>query len=548
MRLDLLFPTPEGIEHLNSIYLWKCAQPPEFDAESVNSSSQMTLEQNEERKRLGRMLYFGKIYFDEWRGAEGWTIDRLLWRHRFEGYQRWITLPRPDAPTRELGALHLLPVEILNMVISQLDVATLDRFKAANRRAFQAVNCHQTFRLLNEEAHDVLRALRAVHLSHVYSVQAVFEALCSEKCTQCGDFGGYMYLAALERICWRCFVEKDRYSPLTEMAALRSFGLTCEILDGLPRFQSYPGGYSLRSREDDIRTYTNGFIQLIDRDAAEQAGVALHGSKEAMDAYVASTNPTVWEGLKEEFDRREKIRIAQRAEKWLIARNKWKTREFHKMEVHERREARRKKKEEEIRGNKDQCAPPDALGSQALHESGLHEDTDDESISTVACSLSEIDEEGEPHFSNSNKTSSSNNSSMSSQEDLAEISVSLEPHGDPSHWSNHRMRFLGTTRVPWLNRQARRTEWGFHCVGCLHCRWPGTVHEHDRWWAIRANERNGLDWTTRRDREFIFSTFKDHLEEYGPIEDKFHRCSCCNKGSCRDSSKETIQHRLYWKA
>ena len=547
---DYHFLTPEGIAHLNSVYLWQCAQPPEFDAKSVQSSGQMTAEQNAERKRLGRMLYFGKIYFNRWRGEEGWTIDRLLSRRRFEGYQRWITIPKTDAPTGDLGALHILPVEILDMVISHLDIATLDRFKAANRRAFQAVNFHPTFKLLNEEAQAVLCALRAVHLSHAHSLQAVYEALCSEKCTQCGDFGGYMYLAALERVCWRCFVKKDRYSPLTEIAALKSFGLTYETLDGLPRFQSYPGGYSMLEKERDIRTYTNGFIQLIDRDAARQAGVALHGSKEAMDAYVVNTNPTVWAAFKEEFDRREKIRIAQRAEKWRTARNKWKIRELEKWEAHKRIRARAEKKEEEIRERKDRCARPNILGSQAKNESGLHEDSDDESVST-ACSVSEIDEgmdeEGELHSSNSNKTCSSDTSSVSSQENLSESSAGLERDGDLSHWYDNRMRFLGTTRVPWLNRQARRTEWGFHCVGCLHCRWPGKGDGHNRR-SNRPSERNGLMWTMRRDREFIFSTFKDHLEEYGPIEDEYHRCSCRNRRSCRESSQECIHHRLFWKA
>ena len=489
----------EEYAHLNSIHLWQCAQPPQFDATSVNSVSKMTAEQNEERKRLMRMIFFKECDMDQA------TINQSIMRPLpYEKYQEWIFVPKTDAPTTELGALHILPIEILDMIISHMDIATLDRFKAVNRRAFRVVNFHEIFKLLNEEAHDVLRAMRAVHVSHAYSLQAVFDALCSEKCTQCGDYGGYMYLAALERVCWRCLVTKDHYSPMREMAALESFGLTYEILENrLPRLQTYPGGYSFTEKMYDIPKITGGFVQLIDRNAAEQAGIARHGSREAMDAYVASTNPTVLETLKKEVDRREDIRITQRAEKWHKARNEWKIRMLLKMKVGRRITAREEEKKQEIRERKEQCARFDTLGLQPLIRSELlHEDTGGESVDSV----SEIDEDSELH-------------SLILDIKKVQIRAQIERN------DTYDMRFLGTTRIPWLNRQAKRTEWGFHCVGCQHCQ-----------------RRTG----NSREREFIFPTFKDHLKECGPIEDGFHRCDCCDKGSCRELSGGRLDHALFW--
>jgi hypothetical protein len=158
-------------------------------------------------------------------------------------HRRHIILTETLPPTACLGRLDRLPLEIINGIISLLDIAAVDQLKVVNRRAFAVANSHPQFKLLNWEAHDALRGIRAIKISHTITVQTLIERLCASQCVECGEFGGYMYLVTFERVCRRCFEKNDRYSPLREIAALKKFGLTPEILDPLPRFQSYPGSY-----------------------------------------------------------------------------------------------------------------------------------------------------------------------------------------------------------------------------------------------------------------------------------------------------------------
>ena len=72
-------------------------------------------------------------------------------------------------------------------------------------------------------------------------------------------------------------------------------------------------------------------------------------------------------------------------------------------------------------------------------------------------------------------------------------------------WSGHAMeplRYMAMMRVPWLNRQSGRDEWGFHCVGC------------------EQNQR----WPNHARRDYIMSTFKDHLKECGEIKGVDRTC------------------------
>jgi hypothetical protein len=523
---------PERIAYLNSLHLWHCAQPPEFDATSIKSSLPMAAEQNEERERLGQMAYFGRQNSGLWNGWKGeqQTIDRIL--PQATGYHPWTYIVETGIPSADLGALKAMPTEILDNIISLLDIATIDQFKAVNRRVYEAVNSHRHFGLLNREADGTLRALRAINVSYIFSVQAVFEALCVKECTRCGDFGGYMYLPALERLCWQCLETNDRYVPMREMTALRTMGLTLEVLDKLPRFQSYPGGYYVRRAKYNPRKFTYNFLQLIDREAAEQAGVALHGSKAAMDAFVASAGPATWKQHKEEIDRREEERLAKRVEKWRAARDKWKARELHKHEIWHRREAR----EAPVHGPRwiKDANNTGIAGPQARDGNGpCEDDTDNESISTT-CPSNYLESDADDELPSGPKVSdesTDDESCNSSQEEGA---------AETGGWLDRTLRFHGVTRVPWLNRSAQRTEWGFHCVGCLHCRWSG---------GRRPSERKGLSWDVRRRREFVFPTFRKHLEEYGPIEGEYHRSVCCDTGRCRrdPSAEQIVHHELFWR-
>ena len=80
----------------------------------------------------------------------------------------------------------------------------------------------------------------------------------------------------------------------------------------------------------------------------------------------------------------------------------------------------------------------------------------------------------------------------------------------PNSWNQCHLRYMAVIRVSWLNRRSRRDEWGFHCTGCGDRLYDQVI------------------------REFIMSTFREHLKECGPIKDGVHHINdCCNKGTCK---------------
>jgi hypothetical protein len=58
-------------EIINSLYLWACAQPAEFE-EAAALNKYLTPSQNEKCKQLAKLVYFG------WRKTGFWTLDRNL--------------------------------------------------------------------------------------------------------------------------------------------------------------------------------------------------------------------------------------------------------------------------------------------------------------------------------------------------------------------------------------------------------------------------------------------------------------------------------------
>ncbi|KAH8754776.1 hypothetical protein F5883DRAFT_431145 [Diaporthe sp. PMI_573] len=178
-------------------------------------------------------------------------------------------------PTVGLGILDSLPLEVLNVVISVLDIAAMSRFKAVNRRAFQVVNAHPQVQLLIWQAQEVLRGFFAVKLAATVTVETLVARLAESRCVECGDFGGYMYLLTLERFCAWCAQKTDRIVAVQELVALARFGLTPEALRSIPRFEKFPAP---THHEPDEGKY----LPLFDRESVLKAAIARHGSEEAM--------------------------------------------------------------------------------------------------------------------------------------------------------------------------------------------------------------------------------------------------------------------------
>jgi hypothetical protein len=171
----------------------------------------LTPPQNEERKQLAKLAYFGwRSRKTSFRTLDG-NLPRLDRSFYFDKRKsRRIFLAEIGPPKAGLGTLNRLSPEILDHIISLLDISALDQFKAVNRRGFEAVNAHSQFKVINRQAHGILRGLRAIKTGHMINVQVLFEKLCTSQCNECSDYGGYIYLVTFRRVCCRCFMKKDR--------------------------------------------------------------------------------------------------------------------------------------------------------------------------------------------------------------------------------------------------------------------------------------------------------------------------------------------------
>jgi hypothetical protein len=66
---------------------------------------------------------------------------------------------------------------------------------------------------------------------------------------------------------------------------------------------------------DSLPRTSRNYISLIDRESAYGAGIARHGSLEAMQEYVANADSNIWKSYEKEIEEREKKLAAERAVK-----------------------------------------------------------------------------------------------------------------------------------------------------------------------------------------------------------------------------------------
>lgn len=147
------------------------------------------------------------------------------------------------------------------------------------------------------------------------------------------------------------------------------------------------------------------------------------------------------------------------------------------------------------------------------------EDTDNESISTFVFE-SDMD----------NTSDDGTKDDITYADSNAKKREFEAPSSKDSDEDDERFRYKAVMRVPWLNRKSRVEEWGFHCVGCEGCD----------------------QWPDHANRDFIMSTFREHLKECGPIRAGVHHIDdCCEKGTCkkkREDNHRTIYDRPFWRS
>jgi len=110
---------------------------------------------------------------------------------------------KPRAPVAGLGPFGRLPNEIAWMILTQLDLASLDNLRRVNRRARQLVICLPPLRCVAKLARQAMEALIATELASHFFIADLERALQTETCP-CGEFAPLVFLPHLRKGCLGC--------------------------------------------------------------------------------------------------------------------------------------------------------------------------------------------------------------------------------------------------------------------------------------------------------------------------------------------------------
>lgn len=106
-----------------------------------------------------------------------------------------------------VGFLDQLPLELLFDILCRLDVYSLFKFRQTNIRSRQLVNS------LNQYQRVVLHGLNLfcamlpmlrTRMATEIILLDFYTALCTETCTLCGEFSGFMSIPSWTRCCSKC--------------------------------------------------------------------------------------------------------------------------------------------------------------------------------------------------------------------------------------------------------------------------------------------------------------------------------------------------------
>ncbi|KAI0532882.1 F-box domain-containing protein [Xylaria digitata] len=207
------------------------------------------------------------------------AVSRLSYRPRdLIGAMISVTYsPQPPRPMRascasSLGLLDRLPLELISIVLSMLDMQSIARFASLSFQGNAFVQSHRTYRELVKFAPQTLWALGKVGLIGLHSAVQLHTALRTDRCVSCLEYGAFLFLPTCERCCWECLCYNPLLRAISPTQVKRYFGLDERDLEQLPDFYVIPGKYGISSKPAPEPR------RLISVAAAKRLGLMVHGS------------------------------------------------------------------------------------------------------------------------------------------------------------------------------------------------------------------------------------------------------------------------------
>jgi hypothetical protein len=92
-------------------------------------------------------------------------------------------------PKTNLGSLDMLPVELIQPILAQLDLRTLEDFRRVNQRALQLVSSVPEYKAIETYALGALRGILSTGRGRWTTCETLYKKLCTAACEYCGAFG-----------------------------------------------------------------------------------------------------------------------------------------------------------------------------------------------------------------------------------------------------------------------------------------------------------------------------------------------------------------------
>ncbi|EPS39720.1 hypothetical protein H072_6461 [Dactylellina haptotyla CBS 200.50] len=213
-----------------------------------------------------------KFYDDELDRPRGNIAENL---ERFFDGEAPRIFTEPASPA-DIGSLKCLPTELLEEIIYNLDIRSLENFRQANKHTLVLVESLPKYKTVFQYARIALRGILSIQTGAYIQFSDLYDEICCESCERCGLFGDYIYLLTFKRVCYFCIVDGDTYRPIELQSAKIKYGLTDEILRSVASMKVLPKADPQGTDVDTIAMIPRK--TLVDRVSALRAAVLLHGS------------------------------------------------------------------------------------------------------------------------------------------------------------------------------------------------------------------------------------------------------------------------------
>ncbi|KAG7448814.1 uncharacterized protein BT62DRAFT_729157 [Guyanagaster necrorhizus] len=135
-------------------------------------------------------------------------------------------------PTRSLGTLGVLPIELFDLIFRSADLRAVASFQLVNKRARIIVRSSIPYKYLLLHSPSALCAL--TRSTAYFTVGQLYNVLCSSTCSVCNQFGGFIWLPACKRCCMPCLRESPQLRPITQRESMAALGLRRRALPDDP--------------------------------------------------------------------------------------------------------------------------------------------------------------------------------------------------------------------------------------------------------------------------------------------------------------------------